>query len=395
MANANRHHGVTAKEFTRGARSISDTATAIIGIIATAEDADAEAFPLDKPVFFTSAFAALAKAGEKGTLAKSLDAICDQADAQIVVVRVPHSDDENEQREHIIGTASGGRYTGIKALRQAKAETGYTPKILGVPMLDSQSVLSELVGVAQATRAFVYGSAGNNPDISAVANYRKNFGARELMLVDNQFADASGGDDATIARILGARARLDTDAGWHKSISNTEINGVSGLRLQRSFDLLDTNCDTNTLNNADVSTIIREDGFRVWGNRTCSADPMLAFECAVRSAQVVQETIASSFLWALDKPMHPSLLEDIIMGINAKLAEFVYKGQMLGARVFVETEKNLPTNIQAGQFTLGYEFSYVPPLENLVIEQYLSDTFFVDLTNRVVSFANSLKATTV
>lgn len=48
------------------------------------------------------------------------------------------------------------------------------------------------------------------------------------------------------------------------------------------------------------------------------------------------ETIASAFLWAMDKPMHPSIIEDIIMGINAKLAEYVNKGYILGARVFLD-----------------------------------------------------------
>ena len=63
---------------------------------------------------------------------------------------------------------------------------------------------------------------------------------------------------ATIARVLGARAKLDAQIGWHKSISNTEINGVSGLKFARSFDILDANCEANTLNSADVSTLVRE-----------------------------------------------------------------------------------------------------------------------------------------
>lgn len=400
MAEANRHHGITANEYTEGVRSISDISTAIIGMVCTAEDADAKVFPLNTPIFATSAYDLLAKAGTKGTLAKSLDAIVDQADAQVVIVRVAESKNAEEQKANIIGTAEGGKYTGLKALRRAKAVTGYTPKILGVPELDSQDVLTELVGIAQATRAFAYGSAGGNPDITEVGNYRKNFGQRELMLIDNEFmafdpTTKKTETAATIARVLGARAKLDKNIGWHKSISNTEINGVSGLKFARSFDLLDKNCDANTLNNKDVTTLIREDGFRVWGNRTCSTDPMMAFEVATRSAQIIQETIASAFLWAMDKPMHPSLIEDIVMGINAKLAEYVHKGYILGARVFIDRTKNTAQTVQAGQFTFSYEWTYVPPLENMVFEQHNTDTFFVNLVDKVISFASSLKATTV
>ena len=400
MAEANRHHGITANEYTEGVRSISDISTAIIGMVCTAEDADAKVFPLNTPIFATSAYDLLAKAGTKGTLAKSLDAIVDQADAQVVIVRVAESKNAEEQKANVIGTAEGGKYTGLKALRRAKAVTGFTPKILGVPELDSQDVLTELVGVAQATRAFAYGSAGGNPDITEVGNYRKNFGQRELMLIDNEFmafdpTTKKTETAATIARVLGARAKLDKNVGWHKSISNTEINGVSGLKFARSFDLLDKNCDANTLNNKDVTTLIREDGFRVWGNRTCTNDSMMAFEVATRTAQIIQETIASAFMWALDKPMHPSLMEDIIMAINAKLAQYVNKGYILGARVFIDKTLNTSETVQAGQFTISYEFTWVPPLENMIFNQHVTDTFFVNLVDKVITFANTLKPTTV
>nr|DAN96827.1 MAG TPA: sheath tube [Caudoviricetes sp.] len=400
MAEANRHHGITANEYTEGVRSISDISTAIIGMVCTAEDADAKVFPLNTPIFATSAYDLLAKAGTKGTLAKSLDAIVDQADAQVVIVRVAESKNTEELKANVIGTAEGGNYTGLKALRRAKAVTGFTPKILGCPELDSQDVLTELVGVAQATRAFAYGSAGGNPDITEVGNYRKNFGQRELMLIDNEFmafdtTTKKTETAATIARVLGARAKLDKNVGWHKSISNTEINGVSGLKFARSFDLLDKNCDANTLNNKDVTTLIREDGFRVWGNRTCTNDSMMAFEVATRTAQIIQETIASAFMWALDKPMHPSLMEDIIMAINAKLAQYVNKGYILGARVFIDKTLNTSETVQAGQFTISYEFTWVPPLENMVFNQHVTDTFFVNLVDKVITFANTLKPTTV
>ncbi|OAM16336.1 phage tail protein [Eikenella corrodens] len=397
---ASRHHGITANEFTHGVRAIADISTAIIGMVCTADDADNAAFPLNTPIFHTSAYNVLGKAGEKGTLAKSLDAIVDQADAQIVIVRVPESDNADTLKANVIGSATGGNYTGLKALRRAKAITGQTPKILGVPEIDSQDVVTELVGLAQDTRAFVYASAGGAENISEVTSYRQNFGQRELMLIDNDFLafDTTAKTNkpaATIARVLGARAKLDTQIGWHKSISNTEINGVSALKYGRTFDLLDKNCDANTLNNSDVTTLIRENGFRVWGNRTCSSDPMLAFEVAVRSAQIIQETIASAFLWAMDKPMHPSLIEDIIMGINAKLAEYVNKGYILGARVFLDKGKVTPQAIQAGQFAFDYEWTYVPPLENMVFNQHNTDTFFVNLVDKVISFASNLKATTI
>ena len=371
MAQADRHHGVTTTESTEGVRYISDTSTAVIG-----------------------------KAGDKGTLAKSLDGIIDQADAQIVVVRVAHDANADALKANVIGTNTGGEPTGIQALRRARAVCGVVPKILGAPDLDSQAVVAELAGVAQATRAFVYASSGGAADIAEVKAYRANFGQREIMLVDNDFTafdpvTKKEVKAATIARILGLRAKLDRQIGWHKSISNGQINGVTGLRYARSFDLLDKNCEANVLNNGDITTLIREDGFRVWGNRTCSEDPLMAFEVAVRSAQVIQETIASSFLWAMDKPMGIGLLQDIIMGVNAKLAEYVAQGRILGARVFISDKQVTAEAIGAGIFGIDYEWTYVPPLENLQFRQHNTGTFFVNLAEKAVEFGRTLKPSTI
>ena len=69
------HHGVRVVEITGGSRPIRTISTAIIGLVATASDADASAFPLNTPVLVTNVYDALAKAGTQGTLAKSLNAI--------------------------------------------------------------------------------------------------------------------------------------------------------------------------------------------------------------------------------------------------------------------------------------------------------------------------------
>ena len=65
---ADRHHGVTAKEFTSGVRPIDDISTAVIGMVCTADDADSATFPVNKPVFFSSVYNVLDKTGTKGTL---------------------------------------------------------------------------------------------------------------------------------------------------------------------------------------------------------------------------------------------------------------------------------------------------------------------------------------
>lgn len=393
---ADRHHGVTVTESVEGIRVIDNIASNIIGVVAVSDDADPDVFPLDTPVFHTSAYRVLGKAGNNGNLKKILSSIVDQADCRVIVVRVAAGNTFEETTKNIIGTVEGDNYTGLQALRRAKAVTGLTPKILGVPDYDTLAVATELVSIAQALNAFCYCKAYGET-ISEIGEYRKNFGQREIMLIDNDFLISDGvtTEKSTIACVLGARAKLDKEIGFHKSISNTVVNGVIALDKHRTFDLLDKNCEANAINNFDVTTLIRDDGFRIWGNRGCAVDSLVAFEVAVRTAQIVRETIASSFMWALDQPMHPTLLRDVGMTINRKLADYVNNGQMLGARVYVDESLNDTTAITNGIFRFDYEFTPVPPLENLKLAQHLTDTFTVNLVDKTVSFVNSFPVATV
>lgn len=126
------HHGVRVVEVNEGTRSITTVSTAIVGMVCTGDDADAKMFPLNKPVLITDVLTASGKAGESGTLARSLDAIADQAKPVTVVVRVPQGETEEETTTNIIGAVTAeGKKTGMKALLSAQSQLGVKPRILG------------------------------------------------------------------------------------------------------------------------------------------------------------------------------------------------------------------------------------------------------------------------
>ncbi|HAY4915943.1 TPA: phage tail protein, partial [Escherichia coli] len=235
------HHGVQVLEINDGTRVISTVSTAIVGMVCTASDADAETFPLNKPVLITNVQSAIAKAGKKGTLAASLQAIADQSKPVTVVVRVEDGTGDDEETKlaqtvsNIIGTTDeNGQYTGLKALLAAESVTGVKPRILGVPGLDTKEVAVALASVCQKLRAFGYISAWGCKTISEVKAYRQNFSQRELMVIWPDFLawDTVTSTTATAyatARALGLRAKIDQEQGWHKTLSNVGVNGVTGI----------------------------------------------------------------------------------------------------------------------------------------------------------------------
>src|SRR5689334_10362067 len=111
------HHGVRVLEINEGSRPIRTISTAVIGMVCTAEDANAAAFPLNKPVLLTDVVTAIGKAGTKGTLARALKAIAAQTKPVTIVVRVAEGEDAAATTANVIGTTTAdGHKTGLQAL---------------------------------------------------------------------------------------------------------------------------------------------------------------------------------------------------------------------------------------------------------------------------------------
>ncbi len=314
-------------------------------MVCTASDADAETFPLNKPVLITNVQSAIAKAGKKGTLAASLQAIADQSKPVTVVVRVEDGTGDDEETKlaqtvsNIIGTTDeNGQYTGLKALLAAESVTGVKPRILGVPGLDTKEVAVALASVCQKLRAFGYISAWGCKTISEVKAYRQNFSQRELMVIWPDFLawDTVTSTTATAyatARALGLRAKIDQEQGWHKTLSNVGVNGVTGISASVFWDLQESGTDADLLNESGVTTLIR----------------------------------------------------DIVDGINAKFRELKTNGYIVDATCWFSEESNDAETLKAGKLYIDYDYTPVPPLENLTLRQRITDKYLANLVTSVNS----------
>jgi len=391
------HHGVQVVEINDGTRVISTVSTAIVGMVCTADDADPATFPLNEPVLITSVQSAIARAGKKGTLAASLQAIADQSKPVIVVVRVAEGTGDDEEAafaqtiSNIIGTTDeNGKYTGLKALLTAEAVTGVKPRIIGVPGYDTQEVATALAPVCQKLRAFGYISAWGCKTVSEAIKYRDNFSQRELMVIWPDFLawDTVTSTTATAyatARALGLRAAIDQSVGWHKTLSNVGVNGVTGISASVFWDLQEPGTDADLLNEAGITTLVRKDGFRFWGNRTCSDDPLFLFENYTRTAQVIADTMAAAHMWAVDKPITATLIRDIVDGINARFRELKTNGYIIDATCWFDEEANDKETLKAGKLYIDYDYTPVPPLENLTLRQRITDKYLATLVSAVNS----------
>lgn len=385
------HHGVRVTEIESGTRPLRTINTGIIGMVAVADDADAELFPLDRPVLLTDVRSKLGRAGDTGTLATSLQAIASQASPFTVVVRVAEGETEAETAANVIGGSdSSGRYTGMNALLAAQnSGPRVKPRIIGAPGLENAAVTAEMATIAQKLRGFAYASDLGSETKEEAATFRETFGQRELMMIWPQFerfntSTATYQDSPASAYALGLRAKLDEEVGWHKTLSNMVVNGVTGISKDVFWDLQDPATDAGYLNEKDITTLINRTGFRFWGSRTCAGPQSLyPFENYTRTAQVLADTIAEGHMWAVDKPMHPSLIKDIIDGINAKFRELRALGYIIDGEAWFDPEPNTPEVLKSGKCYIDYDYTPVPPLENLNFLQRITDRYLADFATRV------------
>ncbi|MGT3260559.1 phage tail sheath subtilisin-like domain-containing protein [Yersinia enterocolitica] len=379
-----RFHGARIRENTDLVTVINDIESSVIGVVAVADDADAETFPLNTPVLLTRVNNVLGKAGKTGSLYKTLKAIADQTSPKVIVVRVATATDEADaktQSQLIIGgTTEGGSYTGMYAFLTAEQKVGYRPRILAAPDYDTEEVTSALCVIAQNLRAFVYANCYGCKTMAEAITYRAKFAYRELMLIWPDFIaynPLTGKNEIfpAPAYACGLRALIDNNHGWHKSLSNISVNNVLGISQDVFWSLQAEDSDANELNNKEITTLIKRNGFRFWGNRVTDTNAYI-FEVYTRTAQILADSIAEAQFEAIDEPLTPTNVKDVVSGINGKLSALVTQGRLIGAECWFDILDNPTTGLRQGQVRIRYKYTPVPPMEDLTMYQTFTDEYF-------------------
>src|SRR5690606_3502443 len=83
-----------------------------------------------------------------------------------------------------------------------------------------------------------------------------------------------------------------------------------------------------------------------------------------------------------DKPMHPQLVRDIIEGINAKFRELKALGLIIDGEAWYDPAANDQVTLKDGKLFIDYAYTPVPPLENLLLRQRITDRYLVDFAQR-------------
>ncbi|EJL6597969.1 phage tail sheath C-terminal domain-containing protein [Vibrio cholerae] len=335
-----------------------------------------EPFPLKKPVAVAGSRKLIEKLGKEGTLPAAFDDIFDQTGALVIVVRAEKGQTEEQTQGNVIEA--------MQAFLDSQTETGYTPRILVAPEFSQfDAVASELEAKAKRLRAIAYLDCDRTASYTDAIKRARQFGERVeitwpwVRVFDTELAKEI--DRPYSARAAGLRARIDAEKGFWWSKSNQEIYGIVGTSQPVDWALGDPNTTANMLNENKVSTIIREGGFRHWGNRTCSTDPKWTFEQTRRTADMINDSVQRSHLWAVDRNITKTYVDDVISGVNAYLRELKALGAILGGECWADKELNTPATIQKGIVYFDFDFCPPYPAEHIVFRSRLNNAYLEEV----------------
>lgn len=382
-------HGVEVIEVSSGPRTIRTAKSAVIGVVGTAPDADSSLFPLNTPVLIIGNRTEAAKLGLTGTLPEAVNAIFDQIGALVVVVRVAEGVDSDETTTNIIGGVDSetGQYLGLQAFLSSESITHVTPRILIAPHYthdrpegNANPVVTAMIPIAERLRGVIVADGPNTTDQDAIT-WRTDWGSSRVFIVDPWVKSYNDVEKSVPASpyVAGLIAKIDNEQGFWWSPSNQVVNGIVGTVRPVDFALGDPNTRANFLNENEVATIIRQDGYRLWGNRTCSSDQKWAFLSVRRTADLIHDSLLRAHLWAVDRNINRTYLDDVKESVNAYLAHLKAIGAVLGGECYPDPDLNTPANIAQGKVYFDFDFTPPYPAERISFRSHLINDYIKEL----------------
>ena len=379
-------HGPLFQEGESGVRILPLKFSSVIGLVGVSDDADAEAFPLNKNVLIQSD-ADLSKLGS-GWLYKHAEAIFKQHKTKVVIVRVAEGVDDAATLVNIIGTLADK--TGVYKLLDASSEVKYEVGIPVAQMSDELDVTAALKVVAGRTLATYPVSAPESftpaetefTGAEAAKAYEAAIADKNAYVVYPKVVKMPSSvevDSCVAAAML--MAETDYNVGPWESPSNKVIKQAQGTDPAIDFQYGEASCTANDLNENHVATIVHYEGYRLWGNHTAAPadEEQWRVVSVKRMSDMIKKTIKAGILWAQDKGITKTFVEDVVDAVNAVLRDLKTADAILGGECWAEPEINTVTGIKTGKIIFKYKFGAVYPGEQLVFIENLTDEYIADI----------------
>lgn len=387
------HKGIGTIENLTGGRPVELAQASVLGFAFTAPDADNAKFPMNEPLAMVGGANLLEGMGTTGTGPDIIRQIVAEGVGMTAVgVRVEEGADADATMANIVGTAEAK--SGIYALDAAQSELGLTPRLYLAPGFTSQRpgnarnpAVSAMLALATKRRGIALAD-GPNTTKEAAVTYAADWGSHRVYMTDPAVKVYRNGANVVkpaSSTIAGVILRVDRDFGVHHSPSNHEIIGISGTARAIDYADGDANTEADFLTRQKIGTIIRDGGFRVWGNETLYTEPLNKFLPVVRVHDIIMDSVARAHRTFRDKPFSLQLIVDIAETVNGFLRQMKARGWTLGYDVWIDPALNTRETWLNGDLFVSYDSEAPAPLQRLIFQFNRNTNYYAELAQDAIS----------
>lgn len=320
-----------------------------------------------------------------------------------ITFKVPPADDEDIQITYTFADPSkvtdddirGGfdvdtqKRTGLELIKQGFNLFATDAKILLCPhFAEKAGVAASLQTLANQIKAIAYIDAPQGTTLSQALSGRGPKGTINFKTSENRahlfypFVTGNRGTPESLAtHAAGLRMYVDTAQGYWFSTSNHTLRGVIGTEVVLTSRLDDEQSETNLLNAVGITTVFNSfgTGFRLWGNRTAAYPTMTHisnFEVALRTGDVIDESIVKASLQFVDLPIDNALLDALLESIATFMRTL---RSIVGFNVMLDPDADLVDAFSKGTVPIVYDYTPKLPAELIDYTSVMTRKYLINL----------------
>ena len=234
-----------------------------------------------------------------------------------------------------------------------------------------------LLIVAEKLRAVALIDAPNK--YTDIAEYARDFDDSRAYLIAPKVRNVFGDPDWASSYAAGLIAVNDAENGYWFSPSNMVLKGVSGQDTPIDFKMGSNASRAATLNNQNVTTVIRKNGFKLWGNRMVTTAPGLSFITARRIIDLIVDSLQNALFNQVDRPITKDFVDGITETVNGFLRQQEARGAIAGGECYPDPDLNSAQSLANGEVHFNIKVSPTPPAESINLKVLITDEYLEEI----------------
>ena len=94
---------------------------------------------------------------------------------------------------------------------------------------------------------------------------------------------------------------------------------------------------------------------------------------------MINESLLRTHMWAVDRNITKTYIEDVLEGVNAYLRHLRTVGAIINGQAWADPELNTPDQIAQGKVYIDFDFTPPYPAEHITFRSHLVNDYLVEI----------------